>query len=93
MSIKLEKGDLIVTNAWDGKVYEICTHVGVIGFLMYNMSCNYKPHLERYVKEHESLPYSSTIVRKSGPHYEEVMKEIRNSLLQRAREEKENAKS
>lgn len=73
MSIELEKDDLIITEAWDGTMVEICVFVGATGFLMYNMSTRYFPLIERYIKKRDSLPYSQTIVCKSSPDYNKAL--------------------
>ena len=91
MSLSLELKDIIVTRQYDGIQYEICTHVSATGFLMYNFSTQYKPHLERFLKYHESLPYYSRIVRANSEEYTETMLKIQEQLKERARKEQANA--
>ena len=91
MSLSLELKDIIVTRQYDGTFqYEICTHVSATGFLMYNFSTQYKPHLERFLKYHESLPYSSSIVRANSEEYTETMLKIQEQLKERGRKEQAN---
>ncbi|ADB81600.1 hypothetical protein CC31p104 [Enterobacter phage CC31] len=90
MSLSLELKDIIVTRQYDGIQYEICTHVSATGFLMYNFSTQYKPRLERFLKYHESLPYSSRIVRANSEEYTETMLKIQEQLKERARKEQAN---
>lgn len=77
MSVKLGLRDLIVTNQGNGKSkVEVCIFVGSTGFLMLTLKDNgaiLRSHMERYVKEHESLPYSCSIVRYGSDEYETIL--------------------
>lgn len=66
---KLEVGDLVLTRQYDGgQSVEICQYRAATGNLMYMM---YHPEalltcqLERFIKDHDSMPHSVSIVRKS----------------------------
>lgn len=83
MSVKLEVGDVILTRCWgDEASVEICQYVGATGFLMYTMYATvpvFKSTLERFIRETDSLPYSSRIIRKSDSiRYGELMTKIHN---------------
>lgn len=78
---KLEVGDLVLTRQWEGKQsVEICQYRAATGNLMYTLfhpevllTCQ----LERFIKDHDSMPYSVTIVRKSDPeNYASVLAAI-----------------
>lgn len=66
---KLEVGDLVLTRQWGGEQsVEICQYRAATGNLMYML---YHPDVilesqsERFIRDCDSMPYSTTIVRKS----------------------------
>lgn len=79
---KLEVGDLVLTKLWNGvQSVEICQYRGATGNLMYTI---YNPeillecHLERFIKDTDSMPYSVSIVRKSDTkEYSKILEQIR----------------
>lgn len=78
---KLEVGDLVLTSTYTGKQsVEICQYRGATGNLMYMLyhpEAVLKCHLERFIKDTDSMAYSVSIVRKSEPlAYAEVLKMI-----------------
>lgn len=91
MSLELGLNDILITRQWDNTYqYEVCTHVGATGYLMYNFSTQFKQQLERYLKYSESLPYSVSIVRHGTTRYDEVMIDIQKQLQARSHKEKAN---
>ena len=83
MRVQLEVGDIILTRAWgDEAVVEICQYKGATGFLMYTMYSTapvLKSTLERFIRETDSLPYSSRIIRKSDSlQYAKLLTKIYN---------------
>ena len=66
---KLEVGDLVLTRQYEGgQSVEICQYRAATGNLMYMMyhpETLLKCQLERFIKDHDSMPYSVTIVRKT----------------------------
>ncbi|AHY25072.1 hypothetical protein AVV36_gp110 [Pectobacterium bacteriophage PM2] len=81
---KLEVGDLILTNTYtDNTRVEVCQYRGQTGQLMYTLydpECRMLSMLERYIKDTESLPYSSTILKKNDRRYIPIMNAISDSL-------------
>uniref|UniRef100_A0A173GAL2 Uncharacterized protein n=1 Tax=Escherichia phage UFV-AREG1 TaxID=1837867 RepID=A0A173GAL2_9CAUD len=76
---KLEVGDLVLTKLWnDAQSVEICQYRGATGNLMYTI---YNPeillecHLERFIKDTDSMPYSL-----SSSEFNERLDKITNKL-------------
>ena len=78
---KLEVGDLVLTRTYTGgQSVEICQYRAQTGSLMYMVhhpEAILKCHLERFIKDADSMPYSVTVVRKSDSEkWEKVMMSI-----------------
>lgn len=66
---KLEVGDLVLTETYSGRTVEVCQYRGKTGNLMYlihHPDVMLKSHLERFIKDDDSMPFSVTVVRKSA---------------------------
>lgn len=81
---KLEVGDLVLVRQYTGEEsVEICQYRGRYGSLMYMMhhpeallTCQ----MERFIKDTDSMSYSTRIVRKSDPiRYAEVLAYVTKS--------------
>lgn len=66
---KLEVGDLLLTETYSGQAVEVCQYRGETGNLMYlihHPDIMLKSHLERFIKDDDSMPDSVMVVRKSA---------------------------
>lgn len=88
MSIQLEVRDLIVTRQWGGEEkVEICQYKASTGFLMYTLYDGtfkngvLRSQLERFLKDTDSLPYSSIIICSTSEDYVSKINEIANNQM------------
>lgn len=64
MSNVYELGDLLVTREWDDKErVEICIFKAATGSVFYCLTETLIYHKERFVKNCDSLPYSTRVIR------------------------------
>lgn len=63
MSNTYNVGDLLVTQEYDGERIEVCIFKGKTGSLFTCISTILASQQERFVKNHESLPYCTRVIR------------------------------
>lgn len=81
---KLEVGDLVLVRQYmGGQSVEICQYRGATGNLMYMMhhpEAILVSQMERFIRDCDSMPYSTTIVRKTDViRYAEVLAYIQEN--------------
>lgn len=64
MSNVYELGDLLVTREYDGQKVEVCVYKGNIGSLFLTIGDCLYWHMERFVRNCDSLPYATRVIRK-----------------------------
>lgn len=65
-----EVGDLLVTQGYEDKIIEICTYKANTGSLFMTITSGLYSHMERFVRNTDSLPYSTEIIRaENAPKY------------------------
>ncbi|AWD90530.1 hypothetical protein KNT87_gp091 [Erwinia phage Cronus] len=63
MSNTYDVGDLLVTQEYDGERIEVCIFKGKTGSLFLCVTTCLASQQERFVKNHESLPYCTRVIR------------------------------
>lgn len=77
---KLEVGDLVLTETYSGQAVEVCQYRGKTGNLMYMIhhpDIMLKSHLERFIRDDDSMPSSVMVVRKTAAdNYAKVLSSL-----------------
>lgn len=56
-------GDLLVTQGYEDKIIEVCTHKANTGSLFLTITSCLQSQMERFVRNTDSLSYSTHIIR------------------------------